>query len=137
MQRERLKGPLTVLGHGIAVVAGWVVFFYWWYLVAVGNWASTEIALIIFVTLVLAPVITLWWVFHNLGIFRRKGPRLGVRPVAMDYERDWNQRTVVADWDALARAGVIALTVVGDRKLYATETGTQEPERPQPELQAD
>jgi hypothetical protein len=132
MQRERLKRPLTILVHGVAVVAGWVLFFYWWYLVAVRGWARTEIAVIIFVTLVVAPAITLWWVFHNLGIFKRKGPRLGVRPVAMEYDRDWNQRTVVADWAALGEAGVIALSVAGDRKLYAAEAGTSEPGRPGP-----
>jgi hypothetical protein len=132
MQRERLKGPLRILVHGVAVVAGWVVFFYWWYLVAVRSWVETGIALIIFVTLVAAPAVTLWWVFHNLGIFKRKGPRLGVRPVAMDYERDWNQRTVVANWDVLGEAGVIELTVAGDRKLYAPAAGTGEAAVPAP-----
>lgn len=137
MQRERLKGPLRILAHGLAVLAGWVIFFYWWYLVAVRSWAETEIAVIIFVTLIVAPAITLWWVFHNLGIFRRKGPRLGVRSVAMDYDRDWNQRTVVADWPALGEVGVIALSVAGDRKLYAAEAGASELERPTPEGLAD
>lgn len=137
MERERLKGPLTILGHALVVVLGWVVFFYWWYLVAVRTWAETEVALIIFVTLFVAPAITLGWVAHNLGIFKRKGPRKGVPHVAMEYERDWNQRVVVADWEALAEAGVIALTVAGDRKLYAAETTAAEPERAEPELQAD
>ena len=132
MQRERLKGPLRVVGHVILVVAGWVIFFYWWYLVAIRGWAETGIALIIFVTLLAAPAITLWWVFHNLQIFKRKGPRLGVRPVAMDYDRDWNQRTVVADWETLGEAGVIALTVAGDRKLYSAEAGATESVQPAP-----
>lgn len=137
MQRERLKGPLRVVGHVILVVAGWVIFFYWWYLVAIRGWAETQVALIIFVTLFLAPAITLGWVAHNLGIFKRKGPRKGVPKVAMDYERDWNQRQVVADWAALGEAGVIALTVVDDRKLYAAETTGGEPERAGPALQAE
>lgn len=136
MQRERLS-PLQVVGHVILVVAGWVIFLYWWYLVAVRGWAETQIALIIFVTLFVAPAITLGWVAHNLGIFKRKGPRMGVPRVAMDYERDWNQRRVVADWEALGEAGVIAVTVDGDRKLYAAETGVPEPERLQPEVLAD
>jgi hypothetical protein len=135
MQRERLKGPLIILGHGLAVVAGWVIFFYWWYLVAVRTWAETEVASIIFVTFIVAPAITLAWVVYNLGLFKRKGPRLGVPRVAMDYGRDWNQRVVVADWQALGEAGVIELTVAGDRKLYAAESRAGEPERPEPELQ--
>lgn len=136
MQRERLS-PLQVVGHLILVLAGWAIFLYWWYLVAVRGWAETQIALIIFVTLFVAPAITLGWVAHNLRIFKRKGPRLGAQRVAMDYERDWNQREVVADWAALGDAGVIAVTVDGDRKLYAAETGAGAPEQPQPELLAD
>jgi hypothetical protein len=55
----------------------------------------------------------------------------------MDYARDWNQRQVVADWATLGEAGVIALTVVDDRKLYAPETAAVEPARPEPALQAE
>jgi hypothetical protein len=137
MQREGLKGPLRVAGHVILVVAGWFIFFYWWYLVAIRGWAETQVALLIFVTLFAAPAVTLGWVAHNLGIFKRKGPRKGVPPVAMDYAHDWNQRRVVADWATLGEAGVIALTVVDDRKLYAPETVAVEPAQPEPALQAE
>lgn len=132
MQRERLKGPLRILAHVIVVLAGWAIFFYWWYLVAIRSWVETGIAMIIFVTLVVAPAITSWWIFHNLGIFRRKGPRSGERPVAMAYERDWNQRTVVADWDALGEVGVIVVSVAGDHKRYAAEAGPHGTGYPEP-----
>lgn len=118
MRRERLDSRLHKLVHLLAILAGWALFFYWWYEVAVQDWNRTQVALIIFVTLVVAPVITVAWVLHNLSIFRRKGPRLGVPEVALEYQRDWNGREIVADWATLGAAGRIEVTVQGDRKLY-------------------
>ena len=121
MQRERLSGWLQRGVHVVALLSGWALFFYWWYEVAVLDWNNTRVALIIFVTLVVSPVITIGWVLYNLNIFRRKGPRLGQPRIALDYERDWNQRTVVADWGALREAGLVTITVDGDRKFYTAE----------------
>ena len=119
MRRERLDSPLRRIVHLLALLAGWALFFYWWYEVAVQDWNRTQVALIIFVTLLVAPVITVAWVLHNLSLFRRKGPRLGVRKVPIEYPRDWNGREIVADWSALATSSRIEITVDGGRKLYA------------------
>ena len=119
MVRERLDGWPRRLAHLLALLAGWALFFYWWYEVAVQDWNRTQVALIILVTLIVAPVITVTWVLHNLSIFRRKGPRLGVPKVSLEYPRDWNGRDIVADWGALAEAARVEITVVGGRKLYA------------------
>lgn len=118
MRRERLDGWPRRLAHLLALLAGWALFFYWWYEVAVQDWNRTQVALIIFVTLIVAPVITIGWVLHNLNIFRRKGPRLGTPKVALEYPRDWNGREIVADWDALGDVARIEVTVDGGRKLY-------------------
>jgi hypothetical protein len=118
MRRERLDGWPHRIVHLLALLAGWALFFYWWHEVAVQDWNRTQVALIIFVTLVVAPVLTIGWVMHNLSIFRRKGPRLGVPKVALEYPRDWNGREIVADWATLAESGRIEITVDGDRKLY-------------------
>jgi hypothetical protein len=119
MPRDSLDGWGRRLVHAVVLVAGWVLFFYWWWEVAIRDWDKTEIALIILVTLIVAPVITAWWVLHNIGIFRRKGPRLGVPRVPVEYPRDWNGRTVDADWERLNDARLIVVTVEDDRKLYA------------------
>lgn len=119
MAREAVRGWPRRIVHLVAIVFGWFVFFYWWYLVAVQHWNKTLIALIILVTLLVAPAITVAWVAHNLSLFRRKGPRLGAPRVAMEYLRDWNGREIVADWKALDDQGLIVVSVEGDRKIYA------------------
>lgn len=122
MAREALRGWLRRLVHAVAILGGWFLFFYWWYVVAVQHWNKTLIALIILVTLIVAPTVTIAWVSHNLSLFRRKGPRLGVPKVAMEYARDWNGRAVEADWKSLGDAGLVVVTVEGDRKVYSASS---------------
>jgi hypothetical protein len=119
MARDAVRGWPRRLIHIAALIGGWFVFFYWWYVVAVQHWNKTLIALIILVTLLVAPAITIAWVSHNLNLFRRKGPRLGVPKVAMEYARDWKGREVVADWKGLAEADFMVVTVEGDQKRYS------------------
>lgn len=119
MRRERLDSPLRRIVHLLALLAGWALFFYWWYEVAVQDWNRTQVALIIFVTLLVAPAITVGWVLHNLNLFRRKGPRLGVRKVPLEYPCDWNGREIVADWAALRDADLVEVTVQDGRKFYS------------------
>lgn len=119
MARERLAGWLQRLLHVLLLVGGWGLFFYWWYLVAIRDWDRTLIALVILVTLLVAPAVTLGWVAHNINIFRRKGPRLGAPQVTFDYRSDWNGREVDADWKSLAEEPVVVVSVEGSRKRYA------------------
>jgi hypothetical protein len=118
MRRERLASWPIKFVHAIALLAGWALFFYWWYEVAIQDWNRTLVALIIFVTLIVAPVITVGWVAHNISLFRRKGPRLGAPKVSLDYPRDWNGRTIDADWDRMREARLVEVSVDGDRKVY-------------------
>ena len=119
MARDRLPGWPRRLLHAVLLIGGWALFFYWWYLVAVRDWNRTLIALIILVTLLVAPAVTLGWVAHNVNIFRRKGPRLGAPRVSFEYDRDWNGREVVADWKALGEESVVVVSVDEGRKHYA------------------
>lgn len=130
MRHEPLDGwPRRIL-HAVVLAGGWALFFYWWYVVAVQDWNRTTVALIIFVTLVVAPAVTVGWVMHNLALFRRKGPRLQGPPVQIAYQQDWNGRTIVADWRRLGEARHVAVAIDGDRKTYsAMEPASAEPER--------
>jgi hypothetical protein len=121
MQRESLRSGWQRLLHLAGLAAGWALFVYWWYLVAINDWDETDVALIILVTLVVSPALTIGWVLHNRGIFRRKGPRMDQPRVAIDYVVDWNGRKVQADWAALADAAVVAVTVDGPHKIYQAE----------------
>jgi hypothetical protein len=65
------------------------------------------------------PALTLYWVWHNRSIYRRKGPRRGVPAVDESYLRDWNGRTVEADWPMLRHARSITVQLHDERKHYA------------------
>ena len=119
MRHDGLIGWPRKLLHLIVILLGWALFVYWWVIVAVRQWDKTQIALIIFVTVIVAPVLTIAWVAHNLSIFRRKGPRLGIPAAALGYERDWNGRTVVAEWERLRESALVVVSVEGDRKHFA------------------
>lgn len=134
MQRESLRGGWQRLLHLVGVLAGWGVFGYWWYLVAIGDWDQTDVALIIFVTLIVSPTLTVGWVLHNLGIFRRKGPRMDQPKVDLEYAQDWNGRTVQADWARLRDAPVIAVTVDGPHKRYRDDFRPATPATPAVEI---
>jgi hypothetical protein len=122
MRRDPLPGPAKGVAHVVVVALGWALFGYWWYEVAIKDWDKTDVALIILVTLVVAPTVTLIWVAHNLYLFRRKGPRLSVPASSLEYAHDWNNRRVSADWNRLRDPGVVVISVDGDRKLYRVET---------------
>lgn len=121
MSREPLHGWPRRLLHLAAILAGWVLFVWWWYEVAVQHWNKTLIALIILVTLIAAPAITGAWIVHNLNLYRRKGPRLGAPVVRIGYSRDWNGREVEADWGRLREASVVVVTIEGERKRYVAD----------------
>ena len=76
--------------HTLIALLGWAVFGYWWTVVFARVSGSEVRFTVIFVliSLVLSIAITGLWVFHNLSIFRRKGPRTGVREAVLDYSRD-------------------------------------------------
>jgi len=58
-------------------LAGWILFVYWWWIVF-QRVSETEIRFtLVFIAFALALVvlITVFWVFHNRAIWKRKGPR--------------------------------------------------------------
>jgi hypothetical protein len=70
---------------------------------------------------VLFPAVTLAWIVHNRNIYRRLGPRRGLRVVPVHYPTDFNGRTIDADWPALQQAQevVIDIDADGQRKRYS------------------
>jgi len=80
------------------------------------------LALLIVATLVISPAITLYWVLHNLALFKLKGARTHTAQAVDAYTHDWNGRPVVADWDALRDARITVIGVVDAQKLYRNLT---------------
>lgn len=95
------------VAHILIGVASWAVFVaLWWMLVRDGRVSadalrSTVVELGAVAGAVLA--ITAWWVRHNVAIYRRKGPRTGIREAPARTDRDALGRPV--HWEFGGRRG--------------------------------
>ncbi len=124
-----LRSPLHAVAHLVLVVLGWAGFAWLWSLVLGRPWESADLRGLIVGTLVVAPVLTVAWIVHNVGIYRRRGPRRSVPAVTWRYERDYNGREVAADFTALRDACTVVIDVDGGRKRYRAATGPASRER--------
>ncbi|MCI1193103.1 hypothetical protein MOJ79_14765 [Calidifontimicrobium sp. SYSU G02091] len=113
-----LRSPLHAVGHVVLVVLGWAGFVWLWSLVLVRPWESADLRGLIVGTLVVAPTLTVAWIVHNVGIYRRRGPRRSVPAVTWRYERDYNEREIVADFVALRDARAVVIDVDGRCKRF-------------------
>lgn len=121
MRRERLRPWPRRLLHVALVAGGWFLFFWLWWRVFHQQTLGRELIVVVVAIGAAIPLITALWVLHNLNIYRRKGPRRGVVLVEKTYERDWSGREVIADWQALAVAPLIVVTVEQGIKRYCAE----------------
>jgi TRAP-type uncharacterized transport system fused permease subunit len=112
--------------HATLAIAFWVLLVLLWVMLWVQHKASgaavvgTAARIAICVGLVLS--LTLWWVGHNLGIYRRKGPRKGRPSARPDVTADRLGRQLL--WaleggaaEALA-VGHLVVELDGDLKTY-------------------
>ena len=89
-------GPARRVFHTLIALAGWAVFAYWWWIVF-HRVSSREVrftALFVAGSLVVIVLATLLWAWHNLRIFKRKGPRMNVRDATYDFSHDGVGRPV-------------------------------------------
>jgi hypothetical protein len=120
MRRDPLRSPHQKFFHLFVVVSGWALFVLAWVRVASDLPDYAVLAEMVIGTLVVAPLVTLYWVLHNLAIARVKGPRTRAIEAEAHYVRDWNGRDVVADWEAVRTAGITVIGIVDGRKVYRT-----------------
>ncbi|WP_018228705.1 hypothetical protein [Methyloversatilis universalis] len=120
MRRDPLPGTGRRLLHRVGILAGWMLFAWLWSRVAFDLPDYSMLAWLVLTTLVLCPAITLYWVLHNLAIFRAKGARTHAVEASARYEQDWNGREVLADWPLLMQARITVIGVVDGRKVYRT-----------------
>ena len=125
-QRPVLSGPLHVVWHVLLVVFGWGLFGgFWWVVLQQGPHSLSNIVWLIGGALVALPVVTLYWVMHNRGIYARKGPRQQVRIVETGYLQDWAARRVHADFTLLQRAAWISIDSTADEKHFLMPSAGQ------------
>lgn len=123
-QRPLESGPVRQALHTLFTIAGWCLFLWWWYLV-LQRVSRAEIEFTgWFIALSLAVIVltTALWAFHNVRIFRRKGPRQKLREVATDLTHDSVGRPVympiVADECLTSRE--IVIRIEDGKKVYRT-----------------
>ncbi len=121
-QRPALSGPLHVVWHIILVVLGWSLFGgLWWIVLQQTSNSLSSIIWLISSALILLPIITLFWVLHNRGIYARKGPRRHVQVVETRYEQDWMGRAIQANFDQLKQARSITILSNSEEKFFHTQ----------------
>jgi len=119
------------LAHGLAIVAGWVLFFWGWQRVLAATTDFSELRLLMIGAAIVVPVVTVSWILHNQGIHRRKGPRRHVPVATLAYRMDFNGREIVADFRALAEARRVDVVVDGALKTYRAQDGQAVPDTPE------
>gem|GEM_PF-2130043 len=107
-----------------ALVAGWLIFAVLWLDVVTEATAATArlTGLLLTATLVLSVTLNLAWVAYNLGIYRQKGARLGIKEVGFEAEQDFLGRPLVADWPALKDSAFVTVTVQDGSKLFVAHS---------------
>jgi len=120
--------------HGLAIVAGWALFFWGWQRVLAGGPDFSDLRVLMIGAAIVVPVVTVSWILHNRGIHRRKGPRRHVPGATLDYHTDFHGLPVVADFAALAQARHVHIAIEGGRKTYRIGSDPSAPElEPEPE----
>lgn len=111
------------LAHVLAVFVGWGLFCWGWQRVLAGHPDFRELRLLMLGAAIVVPVVTVYWILHNQGIHRRKGPRRSVPAAELDYRTDFHGHEVEADFDALAQARCVDIVIEAGTKRYVDVTG--------------
>lgn len=117
---QRLPQRWQAVVHVVLVVGGWLLFVLWWLEVLRQPQDTRNLWLLLAAAALVAPTLTWWWVWHNLALFRRLGPRRTAHAVESRYERDFNGRAIDADWPALREAALVVVENDAARKRFRT-----------------
>jgi hypothetical protein len=115
-------GPARRVFHALVTLAGWLLFVYWWWIVfhRVSRHEVRFTAIFIAISLGVIVLVTLAWAWHNLRIFKHRGPRTHVRETTPDFSHDGVGRTVEFTAGGLdpQTAPVIHVRFTGEGKAY-------------------
>lgn len=119
-----LRPKATVRGtiHAAVTLFFWCLFVYWWLRVIPQTSVRDAVGALILIafTFLATTVLTLFWVRHNIAIFRRKGPRKGLPPVSEECGADRLGRALDhPGFDSLKRSRVVAVSTEGNRKRFS------------------
>lgn len=99
--------------HAAGIAGGWWLFVLGWQRVLEPGADFSQLRWLVFGAALAVPLLTVSWIAHNRGIYRRKGPRRAVTPAELHYEYDFKGRRVEGDWAALAGAQCVEIALEG------------------------
>jgi len=118
----RVAGPARRVLHTLLSTVGWILFAYWWWIVfqRVSRQEMLFTALFVALSLVVIVLVTFAWVWHNVGIFRRRGPRRTAVAVKAEFKTDGVGRPVSFPSGGIDRhsAPIVFVRVEGNHKRY-------------------
>ena len=120
--RVTIKGTF----HALLAVLTWILFVVWWKQVIpqVTVEDASMAFFVIFLTVFICSVLTLLWVRHNVGIFRRKGPRKNLPSVSEEREADYlGRRLDHPGFDCLKTSQLVVVSREEDRKRFNVPQG--------------
>jgi len=108
--------------HLLLSLAGWVLFVYWWLLVF-RRVTPTEIRFTLIFLIIAATVIvlvTMFWVFHNKSLFRRRNARVRAIEASSAIKHDAIGRRVrfAESRDTLAESAIVRVQMEAGEKVY-------------------
>lgn len=114
----------------MVVAVGWGIFGWgWWTVSSDQPFHPAVLATLIVLSIVIVPLVTLYWVEHNRDIYARKGQRRGGRSAPEHYQQDWTGRLVHAQFDTLRHAQRVIINSTADDKYFLTTTDSLTPKR--------
>ena len=122
LRARRLPHAWQEIAHIFFILFGWAVFIWLWWDVMQGQWDTAGFWWIVIGSILVVPAITVIWIFHNVSLYRRLGPRKSVRAVKEAYPVDFKGRQVDADWDALRNARFITIGADDTHKQFRAVT---------------
>lgn len=119
--KPTLASPPRRVLHAIIALAGWLLFGYWWWLVA-RRVSAQEVRftfILIAIALVVIVAVTAAWAAYNVRLFQSRGARTKLREVPLDFSNDTLGRAVrLPVGDVCRTAAVVNVSVEGKAKIY-------------------
>ena len=104
--------------HAIILSCGWLLYLYlFWHLRNYPNHLAAHLWELTLILGVLILMLTSIWMVRQALTDKNKSY---IRPetTELSYVKDWEQHSVVADWDQLKNTNDIEIIIEGNKKIY-------------------
>lgn len=112
--------PLTkIFLHSIILALAWDIYILFLRKMIIIQYTEFIIicALVIIFTFIIT-VCTAIWIRYNLNIYKKKGPRTTIRVAEEKYLKDWDGKSINANWAELKEANQIIILIHKTEKKY-------------------